>query len=165
MIVVCPSCRQRYRHEIPIEAEPPLAHCSGCDERFELTPPKRSYVLAQMLEAPVSSIEIDLPEVDPSTLAPEVTSQALQPGTAAVVTEPVESMPVPVAEDKPTSLTSRPGALAESLVALVPCGVGAAIAYYLAGLQGQDPVTWAALGGAVGLLLGWACLLWITRGD
>jgi len=165
MIVACPSCRQRYRHEMPIEAESPLAHCSGCDERFELAPPKRSYVLAQMLDAPVSSIEIDLPEVDPSTLAPELTSATLQPDAAAAVTAPAESMPVPVACDEPASATSGLGTLSESLVALVPCGVGAAIAYHLAGLEGQDPVTWAALGGAVGLLLGWACLLWITRGD
>ena len=50
-------------------------------------------------------------------------------------------------------------------IAGVPAALCALLAYYLAGRQGQDPVAWSALGSAVGLLLGWACLLWIQRED
>lgn len=51
------------------------------------------------------------------------------------------------------------------VLALVPSSAGAGIAYYLAGQHQVDPVTWTALGGAAGLLLGWGCLLWIRRAD
>jgi len=168
MIVVCPSCRQRYRHEIPVETPAPRAHCSGCDERFDLTPQKRSYVLAATLTlAPTSTIEIDLPSADGATqYAPE---NAGKPFTIEAATEALEATLVrpaaPEAEEARPATASRYGAIGEALVALVPCGVGAAMAYHFAGLMDKDPITWAALGGAVGLLMGWACLLWITRED
>jgi hypothetical protein len=58
-----------------------------------------------------------------------------------------------------------PQTLGELLVALVPATLGGGLAYYFAGPFGQSPSLWAALGATMGLLFGWACLLWITRED
>jgi hypothetical protein len=188
MIVVCPSCQQHYRHAFGACAAAIRAHCSACDERFDLAPPKRRYVLIDdALPPTVSSVEIELPRVETAGafgtgFAPEVSGEPLEaapppePAVASPVTLPAETAPAEAAPAEAASAESEPaaaaarakprhGALLESLVALVPCSVGGGLAYHFAGLLGQDPITWAALGGAIGLLLGWACLLWITRGD
>jgi hypothetical protein len=96
-----------------------------------------------------SLIEIELPSVD---------------GPGAATDLGLETSEVPADESRPEAVP-RTRAMLESVVALLPGGVGAVLAYHYAGPLGQDPITWAALGGAIGLLLGWACLLWITRGD
>ena len=44
MIVICPSCHRRYRHDFQVDVAQ-VAHCGACDERFEPVPPKRTYVL------------------------------------------------------------------------------------------------------------------------
>jgi len=175
MIVSCPSCRQRYRHEFDVDVVSEPAHCSSCDEHFELAAPKRQYMVVaagsppQPVRVPVvqdgvpspdavaaSSIEIDLPAVEATAV--------FDAGVPAAETTPAAK---PQGDSVPAvrRVASLPGALLEGLVALVPCGVGAGLAYHFAGPMGQDPITWAALGGAIGLLLGWACLLWITHGD
>lgn len=200
MIVVCPCCQRRYRHDFAGDHAAPMAHCSACDERFPLALPKRTYLLAEAgetttaprfpigMDAPalsastpaaaagegtviaddlsvsthtetVSSIEIELPAAGDHPLVEDLT------GTAAEIAE--------VGPDAATDRDAevRPGAarrgrtLLESVVALFPCAIGAGMAYHFSGPYDQDPITWAALGGAIGLLLGWACLLWITRGD
>ena len=73
--------------------------------------------------------------------------------------------PQSVNEAESASAAPDRSAIVEFLVAVVPASGGAAMAYHLAERQSQDPITWAALGGAIGLLLGWACLLWIGRDD
>lgn len=55
--------------------------------------------------------------------------------------------------------------LAEIAVLLVPAALGAGLAYYLAGVQQADPVTWSALGAAAGFVIGWGGLLWMRRKD
>jgi len=185
MIVVCPSCNRRYRHEMERPAAASVAHCSECDERFPLAPPKRTYVLADAGTAPEPAlppfpVDRDLPPIAdaPGPTADDLTIPLeATPASPAEVEFPrvggTDPEPAPAADAVPTE-SAAPGsprpsagrrALVESLVALVPCGIGAGLAYHLAGPAGQDPVTWAALGGAVGLLVGWACLLWITRED
>jgi len=49
----------------------------------------------------------------------------------------------------------------EIALALAPSALGGVLGYYLAGQQIQDPVTWSAMGGAGGLLVGWLGLLWM----
>jgi hypothetical protein len=200
MIVVCPCCQRRYRHDFAGDHAAPMAHCSACDERFPLALPKRTYVLAEGGEAAtaprfplgadapglsgstspaaagdgtviaddlsvstptetVSSIEIELPAAGDLPPADDLSEAA---GEIAEVAP--EASTDGAAEVRPRA-SRRGRAILESVVALFPCGIGAAMAYHFAGPYDQDPFTWAALGGAIGLLMGWACLLWITRGD
>jgi hypothetical protein len=197
MIVSCPSCHQRYRHDFDVHPVSERAHCSSCDEHFELAVPKRQYMvveagsLPQPLWVPVvrddapqpqaaaaSSIEIDLPAAEtPAVFDVDLSAAEAAPVSDVAAMANVGSLDdavsetgseaTPQAESVPAvqPAASVAGALLEGLVALVPCGIGAGLAYHFAGPMGQDPITWAALGGAIGLLLGWACLLWITHGD
>jgi hypothetical protein len=206
MIVVCPSCQQRYRHDHEAGATPAQAHCSACDERFALDRPKRAYRVVDAgspaaahpgvgSDDPLTGappVTIDLPPTAQDATGPDGVGADVprEPdGTEAIAPPPAATAPtaettVPeavalpaatIAADEATVPEAIPGpaekapprreTLPEILVALFPCGLGAAMAYHLAGPRGQDPITWAALGGAIGLLLGWACLLWITRGD
>jgi predicted Zn finger-like uncharacterized protein len=160
MIVVCPSCSTRYRHGAAAEAvAAATAECSRCDERFPLAPARRPYVIrgqqpagvppriAALAAGPVPGVADEAFAIDPPA-GPEHEQPAVAtPAEAARRTAPGSS------------------AVTEALVAVLPAVAGAGLAYDLAGRQHQDPVTWAALGGAVGLLLGWACLLWIARKD
>ena len=59
----------------------------------------------------------------------------------------------------------RVSAILETAVVVIPCGLGAGLAYYFAGSLNQDPIISAILGGVTGLLLGWACMLWIAHAD
>jgi hypothetical protein len=199
MIVVCPSCQRRYRHEFGPGAPAAFARCSACHERFRLERPKRSYVLVAagtpaaalppvagddplMATPPVG---IDLPPAPSPAAEPAAAELSTSPETAAepvaepalpLDAEPPELAPeaVPQAareateeaiEDETSTEAPQGPRLLEGLVVLLPSGLGAAMAYHLAGPRGQDPITWAACGGAIGLLLGWVCLLWITRGE
>ena len=162
MIVVCPSCQQRYRHTPENGGTATLAHCSACDERFPLERQKRAYLVVDA--APHASAGLSDPLAGPAPASIDM------PPTGEGVTVPAQADPA--ASEATTPAARRPGTgarpgrkLLEGMVALLPCGLGAGLAYHLAGPRGQDPITWAALGGAVGLLMGWACLLWITRGD
>ena len=107
----------------------------------------------------VSSIEIELPAID--DLSPTEAGN----GTVAEVSQVGREASTDQAADVRPRAARRSRSILESVVALFPCGIGAGMAYHFAGPWDQDPITWAALGGAIGLLLGWACLLWITRGD
>jgi hypothetical protein len=171
MIVACPSCQQRYRHDFVVAAVPPTARCSACDERFPLDRKKHSYRLVQPdLHSPLRDV---MPPVPPAPTTPE--AQPSDPafdlglevpaGSPVAIDTVVDPDAVQAEVETRSRRVSSLRSLGESLVALVPCGVGAVLAYHFSGPLGQDPITWAALGGAVGLLLGWACLLWITRGD
>jgi hypothetical protein len=49
---------------------------------------------------------------------------------------------------------------------VLPLGLGAAgafVAYHGVGDSSADALTWAAVGAAAGLVLGWGCLPWIRR--
>jgi hypothetical protein len=168
MIVACPSCHQRYRHEFDDGAAVTPAHCSGCDERFPLRRPKATYrVFAETL---ATAAVTDEPPIAPAPAGPEK--------AATPVAEEAFELEMPVGEEIPVETVVQPEepqsapapprvtatqSLVESLAAVAPTAGGAWIAYYFAGLLGRDPIAGAALGGALGLLLGWACLLWITR--
>jgi len=200
MIVVCPCCQRRYRHDFESDRSAPTARCSACDERFPLAPPNRSYVLAvggETSTAPrlpfgldacaasataeatgaddgrviaddlsvathaetVSSVEIELPAADdlsPTEDATETVAEVSRVEPAASAERVTDARP---------RAARLAGSILEGLVAFLPGGIGAGMAYHFAGPWDQDPVVWGALGGAIGLLLGWACLLWITRGD
>jgi hypothetical protein len=203
MIVVCPCCNRRYRHDFEGDRVAAVAHCSTCDERFPLAQPKRTYVLAAAdSPSPVSvgtahagpavatrearadeggmragdlpvaatgatdpTVEIDLPLDDGDGAATDLARVQSPLETALGADgEGVETSAEPTEASGPEAVP-RTRAMLESVVALLPGGVGAALAYHYAGPLDQDPITWAALGGAIGLLLGWACLIWITRGD
>ncbi len=181
MIVVCPSCQQRYRHAATFAGVPPTARCSACDESFELSAPKRSYVMIapggpQL--APQERAVIAPPRFDMDL--PTDGSPALVPDLTAPFDSEVGVAPESVAASSAAALPARHGDRAtsdqaagpartrpwvESLVALVPGGLGGAIGYHAAGPPGEDALTWAMMGAAVGLLVGWVWLLWITRAD
>ena len=65
--------------------------------------------------------------------------------------------------DAPCEQTGAPREVWPGVLAmLLTTAAGARLAYHL----GQEtPVAWSALGGAVGLLLAWACILWTQRKD
>ena len=170
MIVACPSCQRRYRHDFVVAAAPPTARCSACDERFPLDRPKRSYRLVQPgLQSPSGDV-MPPPPIAAAPLEHQAEREMpmgidMPTGSPVAIDTLVEPGPAQAGSEARPRPASRLRALGESLVALIPSGLGAALAYHFSVPLGQDPITWAALGGAVGLLLGWACLLWITRGD
>ena len=51
----------------------------------------------------------------------------------------------------------------EIAAAALPLGAGAVAGYHLGTAWGLDALTGSAVGGAVGLLAGWACYTWFTR--
>jgi len=159
MIVACPSCQRRYRHDFVVAAAPPTARCSACDERFPLDRPKRSYRLVLPVRQSPSGDLMPPPPIAAPPLEQQVSAEI------PVGIEMPTASPVAIDTLVEPGPASPLRAFGESLVALVPSGLGATLAYHFSGPLGQDPITWAALGGAVGLLLGWACLLWITHGD
>jgi len=172
MIVVCPSCHTRYRHGSGAAATAALAECSLCEERFELAPARRTYVIRGNGHAATPSVPSDVARSDAASAAP----LAPPPEVSFTPAGPTD-MPPPTVEwsDSPGDEAAPPEpvkakragstAAVELLIAILPAVAGAGLAYDLAGRQHEDPITWAALGGAVGLLLGWACLLWIGRKD
>jgi hypothetical protein len=180
MIVACPSCRQRFRHSVASPVAPATARCSACDERFPLLLPRASYrILGQEGSAtvPVGS-RVPLVAPGPAVVPPRTATAPRPVAIELPIHAPVpiptrlegEVGEEPLAPAPAESATRRRGpaparALGEAVVAFTPCAAGAGLAYHFAGTLGQEPVTAATMGAAVGLLLGWACLLWITRGS
>jgi len=112
----------------------------------------------------VDSIEVDSIETD-SIVADPLASDALAgPGAAVLDGADADLVRDQLAESDPQPAGPR-SALLEFLIAVLPPSTGASLAYYFAGRTQLDPVAWSALGGAVGFLLGWGCLLWIRRKD
>ncbi len=147
MIVACPGCSTRYRHATAPPAGGAAAHCAKCDATFPLEPARRNYVVLPAgagLSMPIG--------MDDPTLADRV---GLPGAGAAVMAEAARA----------TTPTTVQGPWLDLVLAIVPSAAGAAVAYHLAGQNQVDPITWTALGGAAGLLLGWGCLLWIRRAD
>jgi hypothetical protein len=138
MIVLCPSCQTRFRHDLAMAAAH-HAECSRCDERFPLAEARRTYVLIPGA-VPRSGVGRPVGMDDPS-LARQVGAGG-EPEAPAAWSAPV------------------PEGLRGSLV-LLPAVVGAALGYLVASRQGSGVVVWAALGAALGLLVGWGCLRWI----
>jgi len=138
MIVSCPSCHTRYRHDPGPVIKAATAECSHCEETFPLAEPRRTYVLM-----------------------PPATADGV-----ATMPCPVEGHDGAIHTDVESRGSWKEGWRWEALelgIALTPSALGGIVAYYLAGQQNQDPVTWSALGGAGGLLLGWVGLLWMQR--
>ncbi len=166
MIVACPSCHTRYRHGASCVDGHPTAQCSRCDEQFPLTEARRTYVL---LPGGAVTPRVNIGMDDPS-LASKIaagaaveTAESALPSSVERVAARTDLEDTP-AEDRPTPvMADGPGPFSEFLVAVVPTGACAGIAYYFAAQQQLDPIALTALGGAAGLLLGWGCLLWIRR--
>jgi len=144
--------------------------------------------VAAVEDAPLPTAPtVEIPVVEESSPAPDPLLEGLQPEvhrdlqfsggeSAPVVDLPMPELPLPemgpssdeagIPEPAQRSGGLRlPQTLGELLVALVPATLGGGLAYYFAGPFGQSPSLWASLGATVGLLFGWACLLWITRED
>ncbi len=186
LIVICPSCCNRYRHDFAADAAQ-VAHCAACDERFEPVPAKRTYVLVPGGAVPEAGIPPTAIGMDDPLLAGKLLDASLGAGSGAptpVSTDAVmvreSSSPGPgsigATETAPPALESegprsegrigpRIMAALDASIAVVPCGLGAGLAYYFAGSLNQDPIVSAILGGVTGLLLGWACMLWIAHAD
>lgn len=156
MIVRCPACSTSYRHDPAVVAAVSLAECSRCDERFPLRPARRSYVIVEANGVAAS--------VRPAARAVDLPPRGLErPSILGLeTTERGESQQM--GESQAPATPSR-SALSEFLIAIVPPCIGASLAYHLAQRGQLDPVAWSALGGALGFLLGWGCLLWIRRND
>lgn len=167
LIVACPSCRRRYRHEFQPERAP-MAHCAACDERFEPAPPRRQYVLV-----PGGALPGPARVPAPAGMDDPLLEQQLSVSSSPPVTEETPEPQAEAAEPASTSPAVAPKrrfgksvtAALEAAVAVIPCGIGAGLAYYFAGSLNQDPIISAILGGVTGLLLGWACMLWIAHAD
>ena len=161
VIVICPSCQNRYRHDFQIDVAQ-VAHCGACDERFEPVPARRTYVLVPATPLapagmpPVASAPVAVGMHDPLREG-KLLDAALAP----------EFPPVPESDGPHEASRFGPQltAVLELAIAVVPCGLGAGLAYYFAGSLNQDPFISAILGGVTGLLLGWACVLWIAQAD
>jgi hypothetical protein len=113
-----------------------MAECSQCEDTFPLASPKRTYVLSP--SGPVTATATTPVQAPAGGVDPDVAST----GQAQ---EWWRSDPFEIA------------------LALAPSALGGVRGYYLAGQQNQDPVTWSAMGGAGGLLVGWLGLLWMQR--
>lgn len=191
MIVTCPACRSRYRCNDRPQADA-TARCSACNESFALGTQRRSYRLARsgssvsdtllvtaLLEAPDVGEECGpspdpLLEGRPADTRIDMPIGGSPPISATVLDHPELPLPEigpPAKEAEPEIPAAKKGwmrlpqSVGELLVALVPAALGGGLAYYFAGPFGQSPSLSAALGATVGLLFGWACLIWITRED
>ena len=147
--------------EPPVAFDPPVTVEPPAPPRFDIDMPNPEAArgipdLAAVDEAP-TRFEVPEPQAAEVPLAPPPTFYEERTAPA----QPAEELPV--ALESPPVRPRRPRAWVESLVPLVPCALGGVLTYHLAGPWGQDPVTWSALGAAMGLLVGWACLIWITR--
>jgi hypothetical protein len=206
MIVHCPSCSTRYRHQAVPESLLASAQCSECDEVFPLDTPRRRYVIVPttggertrigmdhpglaekirqdgaehstsavlnrathmtpLVEEQTSASGIEIAQVDAAVetdIASAGPTEGAEPWTPAselegqARTEPSPDGPVP---------SRKVAAHTEILVALAPACAGSGLAYYLAGGAAGSPWVPLALGGAVGLLVGWGCLRWMRRAD
>ena len=65
----------------------------------------------------------------------------------------------------PTVAASRSKSAPLSLIVLLLAAAGGGAGYYLSLIQRADPLNWAAVGGGLGLLLGWAVMRWMARKD
>jgi hypothetical protein len=192
MIVLCPSCQTRFRHESAVAAASLHAECSRCDERFPLSGARRTYVLLPGTGRRVerSSIGMDDPTLAsrvrdavadthvedvaepereiPFTPAAAMTAAATTSMTAREPEPEPERAPEPRAFfDAPAPASAAKAPLGrQAAAALAPAGLAAIVAYALSRAQeGADPLVWAALGAALGLLVGWGCVHWIRRRD
>ena len=168
LIIICPSCHRRYRHDFQAAAAR-VAHCAACDERFEPVPAKRTYVLVPGAAVPGPGMLPAVIGTDDSLLADnQLGAGALYLSPGLESGDATETVPAALESDGLCSedrIAPRMTAVLEASVAVVPCGLGAGLAYYFAGSLNQDPIISAILGGVTGLLLGWACMLWIAHAD
>ena len=166
MIVLCPSCNTRYRHDHVELAAEATAECSRCDERFPMQESRRTYVLVPR-HRPPASIGMDDPLLAPRIVATDESALNERILSGAGVVDLPSTGEALVGNESPDTETPAPArsALLEFLIAVIPPSAGASLAYYLASRDQLDPVAWSALGGAAGFLLGWGCLLWIRRKD
>jgi hypothetical protein len=187
MIVLCPTCSTRYRHDPAGDAPTGFAACSHCDGRIPLVEGRRNFVLLPRAVPSVRAIGCDDPlvaarvaasrpaEIAAAPLARETTAftsaaEAVAERTPTIplgggvadAAGPPEAAPTEAELPGPATPRRRSAAL-EFAAAVVPPAVGAGLAYAFAAKDQLDPVAWSALGGAVGFLLGWVGLLWLRR--
>lgn len=161
MIVACPSCSTRYRHESAGAPPSVLAECSRCEEQFPVRQARRSYVLLPPgSSAARVAVGAEARPADPVARPRPAAASPIPAG--AGVSDVVKPQTVAEECEMPQAAPAH-SALLEFMVAVIPPSVGASVAYYFALRDQLDPVAWSALGGAAGFLLGWGCLLWIRR--
>ena len=174
MIVKCPSCGTRYHHDPSIAAE--CGRCGRCDERVPLVAAGRSYVLslatpagsAPMMAAGGQGIGIasSLPKADADRLTDVVTGEVRTPSNPPEAVGDEAARPLDLlleGSSDAAAAAPRRRPFREMLVAILLAGLGVLPAYYLAQEQGLDPTTWMAVGGGIGLFLGWICIRWMRR--
>lgn len=182
MIVKCPSCGTRYRHDPAVTAE--CGRCSRCDVLVPLVAAGRSYVVqlagsvnvnAEPMMAAVGhgmGIASALPKADAERLTEVVTGEMRTPDRPLdpVGEEPAENEP----KGRPLDLLiddsagrqserSQRNPLRESLLTILLASLGVMTAYYLAQEQGLEPTMWMAAGGGAGLFFSWICIRWMRR--
>ena len=153
MTILCPSCHTRYRfphgHSHDSDSR---GQCSHCDEQFPLEQAPRTYVMLPPRNMPIG--------MDDPSLAAKVGVPAGSPQPSDV------TLPAPPSPGPATSAGEQPDAPRKVwpgvLAMVLTTAAGARLAYHFG--QGA-PVAWSALGGALGVLVGWGCILWIQRKD
>ncbi|HKQ59770.1 MAG TPA: hypothetical protein VJS92_00715 [Candidatus Polarisedimenticolaceae bacterium] len=174
MIVNCPSCRTRYRHDAAAAASLALARCSRCEECFPFPRSRRPYVLVTPRSAP--AIGLDDPLLAPRLERTAFDLQASPGPEAADFRDRFEAAVRPEPRIEPESELALEPSIAEAelvaparrsarsgLLALFLTMVGFGAAYAWAWRSHENPVVWSAIGGGGGLLLGWLVTRWTAR--
>jgi hypothetical protein len=125
-------------------------------EREALEPPPRAAAFDRLAPVPEPTIEETEHEHRPAADAEAAAAETPQDEETCLDVEATS-------EALPSAAPSRRrvNALTELTLAFGPAVIGASLAYARAAEQGADAASWGALGGAVGMLVGWGCLLWV----
>lgn len=182
VIVKCPSCGTRYRHDPSVTAA--CGRCSRCDVQVPLVAAGRGYVmrLAHSVNAepmmataghgPGMGIASALPRSDAERLTEVVTGEMRTPNRAVdavgddEANEAQAGRPLDLLLDDSESVgqaRSKRNPLRETLLTILLASLGVMTAYYISQEQGLEPTTWMAVGGGAGLFFSWICIRWMRR--
>jgi hypothetical protein len=155
------------------------ARCSRCDHLFPLAGAKRTYVLLpsrrparQFTGDGGLNIGMDDPRLAEQLASNALNAAAHQPTAMSYSTMAEEAVDPPpeVSADRaaapvlePAQPQTRHRPLRGLLVAVLLASIGTAAGYYGALEQQLDPLRWAPVGAAVGLVFGWAWVRWAAR--
>jgi hypothetical protein len=179
VIVGCPCCGTRYRHQTAQAELSRQARCSRCDHLFPLAGARRSYVLLPS-RRPAGhfpgdgglKIGMDDPRLAEQLASNALNAAAQQPTVMSytAMAEDAVAPPPEVSADRGAASVSEPAQprarlkpLRGLLVAMLLASIGTAAGYFGALEQQLDPLRWAPVGAMVGLLFGWAWVRWTAR--
>jgi len=183
VIVNCPACQTRFRYANEGTAAL-VGLCSQCDESVPMQPMKRQYIilrgegsgaerrvaigmddpsLAPRLQAAQSRVAATATSEDEGAFdLPPFPIEGADPfglgGDGAPTAQQAEAAPAPVAAPREASAGPDGG-----LIAILLGATGLAAGYHGALWQQAEPLTGAAIGGVIGLSLGWAWIRWVNR--